>query len=184
MLARAFHDDPVWVWALPDEERRRRVLPWVFGRIVALESRRVHVLGAGDGLGVALWVPPGARQTTRLELWRARFPLLALRLGREGYARVDAFQAASRLVLGRLGYTSSWFLSGLGVDPSAQRSGLGTQLVRWGLERAEASHRPAVLLTSNVENIPFYERLGLEVVAEERLPADGPLTWAMRTRSA
>jgi len=182
VLARAFHDDPVWVWALPDARRRRRVLPWVFTRIVALEARRVHVVGAGDVAAVALWVPPAARPTTRGELWRAGFPLMPVRLGREGFRRVEAFQSASRGLLERFGYRSAWFLSGLGVDPSAQRGGLGTALVEWGLERARESRRPAVLLTSNAENIPFYERLELEVVAEERLPAEGPLTWAMRTR--
>ena len=182
MLARAFHDDPVWVWALPDDSRRRRVLPWVFARIVALESRRVHAIGDGAGRGVALWVPPGAPSPRSRDLWRAGFPLMPARLGREGSRRVDAFQVASRALLTRLGYGSSWFLSGLGVDPAAQRSGIGTALVQWGLERAAEAGRPAVLLTSNAENIPFYERLGLHVVAEEELPRGGVLTWAMQTR--
>jgi ribosomal protein S18 acetylase RimI-like enzyme len=104
------------------------------------------------------------------------------RLGREASARVDAFQVASRALLVRFDYQSSWFLSGLGVDPDAQRRGIGTALVRWGLERAAESRRPAVLLTSNAENIPFYERLGLVVAAEEELPRGGVRTWAMRTR--
>ena len=30
MLARAFHDDPAWVWLIPDAERRARLLPWLF----------------------------------------------------------------------------------------------------------------------------------------------------------
>lgn len=182
MLARAFYDDPVWVWALPDDSRRRRILPWVFARIVALESRRVHALAAGGGRGVALWVPPGSPPHRTRDLWRAGFPLMPLRLGREGAARVNSFQVASRALLGRLGYESSWFLSGLGVDPDAQRSGIGSRLVEWGVERAAETRRRAVLLTSNSANIPFYERLGLHVVAEEELPRGGVLTWAMQTR--
>lgn len=182
MLARAFHDDPVWLWCLPDEERRARALPWMFARIVALEAQRVHVVGAGGGAGIAFWVPPGARAPARRELWQARFPLLPVRLGREGFRRVEGFQRASRELLARLGCASWWFLSGLGVEPSAQRQGLGTQLVAWGLERATQAGHPAVLLTSNRANIPFYERLGFEVLAEERLPAAGPLTWALGTR--
>lgn len=184
MLARAFYDDPVWVWALPDGSRRRRVLPWVFARIVALEARRVHAVGDGEGKGVALWVPPGSPPPRSRDLWRAGFPLVAARLGREGSRRVDAFQVASRTLLIDLGSASSWFLSGLGVDPGAQRSGIGTQLVEWGIERAAEAGRPAVLLTSNVANIPFYERLGLHVAAEEELPRGGVLTWAMQTRQS
>ena len=30
VLARAFHDDPAWVWLIPDDERRSRILPWLF----------------------------------------------------------------------------------------------------------------------------------------------------------
>ena len=182
MLARAFYEDPVWVWALPDDSHRRRVLPWVFARIVALESRRVHAVGDGAGKGVALWVPPGSPPPRSRDLWRAGFPLMPARLGREGSRRVDSFQVASRVLLERLAYGSSWFLSGLGVHPDAQRSGVGTRLVEWGLERAEETRRPAVLLTSNAANIPFYERLGLRVVAEEELPRGGVPTWAMQTR--
>ena len=33
VLARAFQDDPAWVWLLPDTERRARLLPWLWGGV-------------------------------------------------------------------------------------------------------------------------------------------------------
>ena len=30
VLARAFQSDPAWVWLIPDAERRKRLLPWLF----------------------------------------------------------------------------------------------------------------------------------------------------------
>src|SRR4051794_28769971 len=30
VLARAFQEDPAWVWLIPDAEKRRRLLPWLF----------------------------------------------------------------------------------------------------------------------------------------------------------
>ena len=30
VLARAFYDDPAWVWLIPDPARRARLLPWLF----------------------------------------------------------------------------------------------------------------------------------------------------------
>ena len=30
VLARAFQDDPAWVWLIPDAGRRARLLPWLF----------------------------------------------------------------------------------------------------------------------------------------------------------
>ena len=30
VLARAFLDDPAWLWATPEDDKRARVLPWFF----------------------------------------------------------------------------------------------------------------------------------------------------------
>ena len=44
VLARAFHDDPAWVWLIPDPDKRAEILPWLF-RIGPRSCLRVWVLG-------------------------------------------------------------------------------------------------------------------------------------------
>ena len=57
-----------------------------------------------------------------------------------------------------------WYLAGIGVDPAAQRQGVGSALLRPGVEAAAAGGLPAVLLTNNEANLPFYESHGFAVV--------------------
>ena len=52
--------------------------------------------------------------------------------------------------------------------------GFGNALMRSRLDRCDAEHAPAYLESSNVRNVPFYERHGFEVTAEVQLP-DGPI---------
>jgi ribosomal protein S18 acetylase RimI-like enzyme len=72
-----------------------------------------------------------------------------------------------------------WYLAGIGVDPSAQRRGIGAALLEPGVTAAARASLPAVLLTNNDANLPFYERNGFAVVREERTPKNGPNAWAM-----
>jgi hypothetical protein len=39
---------------------------------------------------------------------------------------------------------------------------------------------PGYLITHNPRNLPFYQRLGFEVIREARVSADGPVAWSMR----
>ena len=72
-----------------------------------------------------------------------------------------------------------WYLAGIGVDPSAQGRGIGAALLAPGLESAARGGLPAVLLTNNDANLPFYERHGFEVVRADETPKGGPKAWAM-----
>ena len=58
MLARAFYDDPAWVWLIPDPKRRARLLPWLFRVGFDITAADVWVT-AGTVRGAARWLPPG-----------------------------------------------------------------------------------------------------------------------------
>ena len=63
-LARAFFDDPAWVWLLPDAERRARLLPWLFRIGFDITAAEVYAT-AGPVLGAARWLPPTGAATGR-----------------------------------------------------------------------------------------------------------------------
>jgi ribosomal protein S18 acetylase RimI-like enzyme len=176
VLARAFHDDPAWVWLLPDAVRRKQLLPWLFRVGFDVTAADVFV-NVGPVLGAARWLPPGrpamrvgptlrALVTTPIRLGSATGPFLA-------YGR--AVEQLRADVAGG----PHWYLAGIGVDPAAQRQGIGSALLRPGVEAAAAGGLPAVLLTNNEANLPFYESHGFAVVRRGPTPEDGPNAWAM-----
>jgi ribosomal protein S18 acetylase RimI-like enzyme len=175
VLARAFLDDPLWAWLVPDTDVRRRRLPWLFERALA-DLRVATIEAAGEPLlGVATWIPP----TTDVPAPPAWTVVGALVRLRGGFGRLVRYGREAARLEQEVGAAASWRLGGIGVAPAAQGRGLGSALVRSGLERADADGRPVVLLTSNPVNLGFYERHGFEVAAERRLPAAGPPGWAM-----
>ena len=85
VLGRAFFDDPVMRWMLPDDVRRASALPRVFGAMTRhhfLAGGSVEIASGGGALGAAaLWDPPGRwKQTAREEL--RMMPSFLLAIGR------------------------------------------------------------------------------------------------------
>ena len=176
VLARAFFHDPAWVWLIPDAAKRERLLPWLFRAGFDVTAADVYAT-PGPVLGAARWLPPGrpsmrilatlkAIATTPFKLGGATAPFLA-------YGRAVE-QLRAETVAG-----PHWYLAGIGVDPSAQRRGVGAALLQPGLRGAAAAGLPAVLLTNNEANLHFYGSHGFEVMREGRTPEDGPRAWAM-----
>jgi ribosomal protein S18 acetylase RimI-like enzyme len=176
VLARAFRDDPAWTWLIPDDERRARLLPWLFR--VGFEVTAADVWSTpGPVRGAARWLPPGrpamrvgptlrALVATPFRLGAATTPFLA-------YGRsVEALRA-------EVAPGPHWYLAGIGVDPASQRAGVGSALIGPGVEAAAREGLPTVLLTNNEANLPFYERHGFVVVREDDTPRGGPHAWAM-----
>ncbi|MGJ6123416.1 GNAT family N-acetyltransferase [Mycolicibacterium sp. Y3] len=177
VLGRAFYDDPVMAWMLPDPVARRRKLHRVFAALTRhhhLSRGGVEVAAAGSVLGAAaLWDPPGRWRHTVGEQVRAA-PGLLLAFG----AAVRRGQQAEELMQRHHPEEPHWYLAVIGSDPSVRGSGQGQALMRSRLDRCDAEHAPAYLESSNPANIGYYQRFGFEVTGEIVLP-DGPSLWPM-----
>jgi ribosomal protein S18 acetylase RimI-like enzyme len=179
VLARAFFDDPAWVWLIPDPERRRRLLQPLFR--AGFDVTAADVWGtAGPVRGAARWLPPG-RPAVRVAATLRALVTTPLRLGRSTGTFL-AYGRSVELMRTEVAGGAHWYLAGIGVDPDAQRRGIGGALLRPGLEGAARQHLPVVLLTNNEANLAFYREHGFEVVREGETPKDGPRAWAMVKR--
>jgi len=177
-LARAFDDDPVMAWIFPDEETRRRQLPRFFAVTIkgtSLRQAGTEILISGDSvLGAAIWLPPGTWMPSGSQQLR----------GLAGFA----WALRSRLAVASATYTEilrahpggpHWYLSGIGTDPPAQGSGVGSALMRSRLTRCDAAGFAAYLESSKERNVPFYERHGFTVTRELTIGNGGPKLWLM-----
>jgi GNAT superfamily N-acetyltransferase len=180
-LGRAFYDDPVSEWIMPEGRTRAANLR----RFFATVTRHHHFAGggvevAGDGSTIgaaALWDPPGRwKQSSREQLMM--LPSFILGFG----FRLSVGRKLGDL-LNRMKQQHPeephWYLAVIGSDTSVRGKGYGQALMNSRLDRVDAEHAPAYLESSKAENVPYYQRFGFEVTGEIVLPNGGPTLWPM-----
>lgn len=183
VLGRAFADDPVMAWMVPDPVARRRRLHRLFATLTRhhhLSRGGVEVASTGSVIGAvptigacALWDPPGQWRHTTAEQVRA-LPGLVLAFG----GAMRRGQQAEELMQRHHPEEPHWYLAVIGSDPAVRGTGQGQALMRSRLDRCDAEHAPAYLESSNPANIGYYQRFGFEVTGEITLPG-GPSLWPM-----
>lgn len=163
MLARAFLDDPQFVWVMPSERSRAARLHRFFSTLLRIEGLGFaemdvletdgRVAGAAVWFAPGDWPPPPGRQVRALPGYLRAF---GRRVG-----------SASRLVTAaaRVHPTGKYrYLACIGVEPATQGRGLGAALLRPPLARCDAEGVAAFLESSNTDNVPLYEHFGFEAL--------------------
>lgn len=170
VLARAYHDNPLMRWVLPDEGTRDDACAAWLGpsvdRYVALGGVDVLVED-GEVLAAAAWREPGLD---------AQHPVLRTLPTGPGVLAALVGRARAADVLARLGAAATWapaapapYLNYLAVRPERQGAGLGARLLEHRLRRYDAAGAATWLGTTDPRNVPFYSRLGYAVVGEAEL---------------
>jgi ribosomal protein S18 acetylase RimI-like enzyme len=178
VLARAFQHDPLMVYMLPSAQKRRRLLPDLFGFVVRY-CLRYGVIYTTPGLeGVICCLPPG--QTTTI----SRLALISLssapvQLGLTGLRRYLRASKQTGQAHKQAAPGAHWYIWALGVEPECQGHGFGGQLVQTVLWRARTQSLPCYLDTQNPRNTPFYQRLGFRQVSEAMVAGSGVRVHAM-----
>lgn len=177
MLARAFYDDPVMMYLLPEESARVKLLPRLFATLL-----RHHFLTRGGSEvasrsgaigGATLWDPPGQRKSSRFEELRM-MPSMMWNLR----SRAKQSQVLTEVMEANHPEEPHWYLMVIGSDPSVRGAGFGQALMRSRLDRCDGERAPAYLEASKEELLPYYSRFGFEQIGEITIP-DGPTMWPM-----
>jgi GNAT superfamily N-acetyltransferase len=193
LLARAFADNPCYVWMHPRARSRERDLRVFFERSLTwrlslgmtwIAEREARLLGT-----LTLEPPGGVRHGTARMLTHWVLPTLR----DQGLLTVRRIAAADRAFRARYleltGGRAYWHVHAVAVEPAHQGTGVGTSLLAHGMRelarlRADRS-APVVLSTQREVNLPLYRRAGFVLLDHHRMGGahDGFQSWFMRLPS-
>jgi GNAT superfamily N-acetyltransferase len=172
--ARAFYDDPLQVWALPDESTRLGVLERLFELMIREASLPLGESCTDDTRSVAaLWAPPGCWLVDQETA--ARLDGMGDIVGDRISWMRRCWEAISRVHPAE----QHFYLSGLGTDPPRQGQGLGSAAMAPVLARCDEQGIAAYLESTKERNVTFYEHHGFAVTGIIVVPPDGPKLWTM-----
>jgi hypothetical protein len=175
-LSRALYDEPQFLYLIPDEQARLRLLPSFFRtaiRACHLNGEAYTTRGVDGG---ALWIGPES-ETRLAKIMQWGFESTRLQWEWENHKRCINLGTYLDGVRQRLVRGPHWYLLTLGVEPSKQNE-KGT-LIEPVLARASLEGLPCYVDTLNEESLPFYERHGFRIAGGGRIPEGGPDFWAM-----
>jgi ribosomal protein S18 acetylase RimI-like enzyme len=169
-LTLAFSKDPVVRWVYPEPRQYLTSFPGLVRAFAGKAFEHGTAYCADGYAGAALWLPPGVRSDEEA--------LVAVL--QRTVAERD--QEAVFGVLEQMGSyhpaEPHWYLPLVGVDPVWQGKGIGSVLLKHTLALCDRDNMVAYLESSNLANIPLYERHGFEIVGT--IQAEGsPTIWPM-----
>jgi GNAT superfamily N-acetyltransferase len=169
-ISLAFHDDPTWSWAFPDEGRRQEqyAVWWRFLIEGAMRFEHPAVFVTERIEAAAIWLPPGESELSTEEEDRAPGLVRELVGDRAGtfLELLDGFEKVQPAD------PPHYYLSLLGVHDDHRGKGIGMRLLRENIARFDREGTPTYLESSNAINNPRYEGLGYGKVGEFKTPDD------------
>ena len=185
-LARAFQDDSLFVYLIPDAVQRKTLLPPLFEIMVRYGILYGEVYATSSLIeGVACWFPPGKTEMTLRRIIRAAgLSLIYYYIkNRDFLSRFFSYNEYADMLHHRYTNFPHWYLSPIGVIPTFQGKGYGSNLLRSMLSRIDQDHLPCFVETQSQKNVSLYEHFGFHVVEKGTIPGTDLTHWAMLKES-
>src|SRR5580704_809589 len=157
-LVLAFGTDPVARWMYDKPHQYLLHIPLLFRALGTSSFATGAAQRTDDGLGVALWLPPGVHGDDEpLEIAESMVGEKQAEVAAV-FERTEHYRPAE----------PHWYLSLIGVEALHRNKGCGAALLRHRLRQCDQQHLPAYLWSSNPLNTSLYKRHGFEIAGTIR----------------
>ena len=180
VLARAFQDDPLFVYLFPDASQRIMKSSHFFRRMVRYGLLYGEVYATSPEMeGVIILLPSENAEMSPWRMLRAGMLLMMSKLSLSEMRRFMRFAEYAMAMNRRLAPFRHQHLAFMGVEPELQGRGYASTLLKTILARINEERLPCYMETHNQKNMPLYEHYGFEVVEEGTIPGTVTGHWAM-----
>ena len=155
VLLLAFGADPMARFGMPTANQYLQGMRRVFEGFAVPAVANKTAFTVGNFGGAALWTPPGTGHSN--EAFEGATQYIDPGRTRAFIQLLSEMEASHP-------EEDHWYLAFIGIDVNQQGAGFGAALMKHALERVDEEGAVAYLESSNLENPPFYERFGFEVV--------------------
>jgi ribosomal protein S18 acetylase RimI-like enzyme len=172
-LVMAFSTDPASRWVFPQPQDYLTHFPdfvKAFGGRAFLHQTAHVVEGYA---GAALWLPPDVHPDEE-ELMALLQRTIPSEIREEAFAVFDQMGDYHP-------DEPHWYLPLIGVETQYQGRGYGSALLQHALTACDRDQTPAYLESSNVKNIPLYQRHGFEVLGTIQVGSSPQIFPMLRT---
>src|SRR3954453_9332201 len=169
-ISLAFHDDPTWSWAFPDEARRQEqyAIWWRFLIEAAMRFEEPAGFVTDSAEAAAIWLPPGEGELSEEDEERVPGIVSGL-VGDHAAAFMELLEGFEDV---QPPDPPHYYLSLLGVHDDHRGRGIGMALLEENLARFDREGVPTYLESSNAGNDHRYEALGYRRLGEFTTPGD------------
>src|SRR5882672_8773771 len=159
ILAKSFDDNKSVNYIVKQDKKRAERMR----KLMAYSFEICYLFGdvflSDDKKGCVLIVLPDKKKTTLKSIGLDAGLALSV-IGLSNIRKAMAREAQINKLHPKRPIYYLWFI---GVDPLAQKKGVGTKLLKEIINEAKFKGRPIYLETSTLKNIPWYEKFGFTV---------------------
>ncbi|MFX1451176.1 MAG: GNAT family N-acetyltransferase [Promethearchaeota archaeon] len=181
MLARAFEDNPIFIYLIPDTIERKNKLRYIFEFIIHYGVLYGEVYAPSSNLeGVAAWLPSEKAYKTIKRMILSGGENVLKKLGRDFYVKKSKpLEDWTDSIHKRLAPFRHWYLEPLGVDPKFQGKGNASILLKAMLVRVDQEQLPIFLITNLEKNVQIYQHFGFKILEQATFPGTNWRNWFM-----
>lgn len=159
VLAHAFYDDAYYCFIMPNREKRLHQIHWWMKILLRYSLKFGYIQCTDDKKGVALWVGPDRPMVDDLQILLMGMISYPFKVGALNFLRLARISDRWNKEHKKMN-KEHYYLMVLGVDPSSQKKGFGSQLMLDGIRKADERSLTCFLETVSESNVKFYQRYG------------------------
>ena len=179
-LSRAFQNNPLFEYFIPDKSRRKELLPVISKLVIrtGLLYGRVYA-NSCNFEGIAVCLPSERADLSSWQMLRVKGLLLSIMKLGKVFGKLRSYESFVSNSRDRLAPSRHWYLNIIGIDPEHQGKGYGSILLRSMFNHADSEQLPCYLETHEEATVSMYRHYGFEVLETGIVPRSAVRYWAM-----